>query len=222
VKEITVGDGVGAERFIMCRNGEVATRDSAIRDRLVALLEERIDGSDELSKTKRAELRGRLREKPGLNRYLRVTASGLLRVDRSKIVEEAKLDGKFLLRTSDPSIPAEDVARGYKALADVERSFRDLKQLDLRPIHHRLRHRIIAHVQLCWLALLLIRVAETQTGDTWRNISHELDRIQLVTLATSEGTVSQTTMLRRRQREILAALDLDNPPRYIDFAPTDG
>jgi hypothetical protein len=222
VKEITVGHGVGAERFIMCRNLEVAARDAAIRDRLVGLLEERIAGSDALSKTKRAELRGRLREKPGLNRYLRVTGSGLLRVDRSKIAEEAKLDGKFLLRTSDPSIPAEDVARGYKALADVERGFRDLKQLDLRPIYHRLRHRIIAHVQLCWLALLLIRVAETETGDTWRNISHELDRIQLVTLATSEGTVSQTTMLRRPQREILTALDLDEPPRYIDFTPESG
>jgi transposase len=222
VKEITVGEGVGAERFIMCRNGEVAARDAAIRDRLVALLAERIEGSDALSKTRRAELRGGLREKPGLNRYLRVTASGLLRVDRSKIVEEAKLDGKFLLRTSDPSIPAEDVARGYKALADVERGFRDLKQLDLRPVYHRLRHRIIAHVQLCWLALLLIRVVETQTGDTWRNVSHELDRIQLVTLATSQGTVSQTTMLRRPQREILAALDLEEPPRYVDFAPTDG
>jgi hypothetical protein len=222
VKEITVGQGVGAERFIMCRNGEVAERDRAIRERLVGILAERIEGSDELSKTRRAELRGQLREKPGLNRYLRVTASGLLRVDRSKIAQEAKLDGKFLLRTSDPSIPAEDVARGYKALADVERGFRDLKQLDLRPIYHRLRHRIIAHVQLCWLALLLIRVVETETGDTWRNISHALDRIQLVTLATSEGTVSQTTMLRRRQREILGALHLDDPPRYIDFVPTTG
>jgi hypothetical protein len=83
-----------------------------------------------------------------------------------------------------------------------------------------LRHRIIAHVQLCWLALLLIRVAETETGDTWRNISHELDRIQLVILATSQGTVTQTTMLRRPQREILTALDLDEPARYVEFTPT--
>ncbi|MDP8928329.1 MAG: hypothetical protein M3O70_07065 [Actinomycetota bacterium] len=203
----------------MCRNRQVAERDAAIRDRLVELLEARIEGSDALSKTKRAELRGRIREKPGLNRYLRVTAGGLLRVDRSKIADQERLDGKFLLRTSDPSIPAEDVARGYKALADVERGFRDLKQLDLRPVYHRLRHRIIAHVQLCWLALLLIRVVETEVGDTWRNITHELDRMQLVTLATSEGTVSQTTMLRRRQREILSALDLNEPPRYVEFIP---
>jgi len=41
-----------------------------------------------------------------------------------------------------------------------------------------------AHVQLCWLALLLIRVVENATGDTWRNTRHELDRMHLVTLAT--------------------------------------
>jgi hypothetical protein len=81
-------------------------------------------GSDRLTATKRAELRGRLREKPGLNRYLRVTKSGLLRVDKAKIAAETALDGKYLLRTSDLTIPAEDVARGYKALAEVERGWR--------------------------------------------------------------------------------------------------
>jgi hypothetical protein len=77
-----------------------------------------------LSPTKRAELRRQLKEKPGLNRYLRVTKSGLLRIDKTKIATETALDGKYLLRTSDPSISAEDVARGYKALAEVERGWR--------------------------------------------------------------------------------------------------
>ena len=35
--------------------------------------------------------------------------------------------------------------------------------LDLRPVYHRLEDRIRAHVLLCWLALLLIRVVETRT-----------------------------------------------------------
>ena len=37
--------------------------------------------------------------------------------------------------------------------------------LDLRPVYHRREDRIRAHVVLCWLALLLIRVAETGTDD---------------------------------------------------------
>ncbi|MEQ7007684.1 hypothetical protein ABN028_16030 [Actinopolymorpha sp. B17G11] len=48
----------------------------------------------------------------------------------------------------------------YKNLLEAERGFRDLKSsLLLRPIFHRLEHRIRAHVLLCWLALLLTRAA---------------------------------------------------------------
>src|SRR5690606_28777453 len=108
--------------------------------------------------------------------YLRITKTGLLRIDRAKITAEAKTDGRTLLRTSDLTMDAAEVARGYKALLDVERGFRDLKQLDLRPVHHRRRDRIVAHVQLCWLSLLLIRTAEIAAGDTWRNLAHDLDR----------------------------------------------
>ena len=50
--------------------------------------------------------------------------------------------------------------------------------LDLRPVYHRLEERIRAHVLLCWLALLLVRVAENQAGQTWLTMRRELDRIQ--------------------------------------------
>jgi transposase len=166
--------------------------------------------------------RGRLKGKPGLNRYLRVTKTGLVRIDKTKINAETALDGKYLLRTSDPSISAGDVARGYKALADVERGWRDLKQLELRPIHHRRADRIIGHVQLCWLALLLIRTIENKVGDTWRNIAAELDRMQLITLETATGCISQRTRTTARQRQILDKLGLNEPPRYFEFTPTGG
>ena len=82
--------------------------------------------------------------------------------------------------------------------------------------HYR-EDRIRGHVQLCWLALLLIRVAENTTGDTWRNIRHELDRMHLVTLATPQGTVTQRTALTPGQKTILEALGLPQPPRFFDF-----
>jgi transposase len=75
------------------------------------------------------------------------------------------LDGKYLIATSDPHISAEDVALGHKNLLEAERGFRDLKStLLLRPVFHRLEHRIRAHVLICWLALLLTRVAERSSG----------------------------------------------------------
>lgn len=58
---------------------------------------------------------------------------------------------------------------------------------------HRLEPRIRAHVLLCWLALLLTRVAERRSGMTWRRIATELGHIHAVTLQGSAGTVVQTT-----------------------------
>ena len=133
---------------------------------------------------------------------------------------EQRLDGKFLLSTSDPDLSAEDVALGYKNLLEAERSFRDLKgTLELRPVFHRLERRIRSHILICWLALLLIRVAERATGHTWRTIARELGRLHIVTLQGPTGTVRQTTPPNTPQHEILAALDIDPPPRITALDP---
>src|SRR6266545_530933 len=179
VKEVKISDH---ERFVICSNPEAAERDAAVRERLVAQLGEAITGADKLSATKRAELRGVLSTRPGLARYLRVTPGGLLRIIHTAVKAETGLDGKYLLRSSDPHLSAEDIALGYKQLLEVERGWRDMKQvIDLRPVYHRLEDRIRAHVVLCWLALLLVRVAETTTGQTWPTLRRDLDRLHVGT-----------------------------------------
>jgi hypothetical protein len=161
---------------------------------MITQLEEVIKDSGQLSKDKRAELRGVISTKPGLNQYLRVIPGGLLRTDAAKAKAEENLDGKYLLRTSDPAMTAEDIALGYKQLLEVERGGRDLKQvIDLRPVYHRKEERIRAHVILCWLALLLARIAENACGSTWPDLRRELDRIHLGTFAGLAGTLRQRT-----------------------------
>ena len=180
-----------------------------------------ITGSDKLTATKRAELRGVISTKPGLNRFLRTTPGGLLRVDAQAINAEAKLDGKYLLRSNDPHLSAEDIALGYKQLLEVERGWRDMKQiLDLRPVHHRLEDRIRAHVTLCWLALLLIRIAETTTDQTWNNLSRELQRLHVGYFTGPAGSYHQTTQATSAQRHILTQLDLAAPPRILQLDTT--
>ncbi|MEV4082084.1 IS1634 family transposase [Nonomuraea fuscirosea] len=117
VKEVRISD---TERFVICHNPEAAQRDAHMREQLVAQLAELIDGTDTLSEFKRGELRGKIAGKPGLNRYLRTTPAGKLRIDHKKIKFEENLDGKYLLRCSDPHLPAEDIALGYKQLLEVE------------------------------------------------------------------------------------------------------
>src|SRR6266851_1040550 len=215
VKEVRIAED---ERFVICHNPEGAGRDAAIRARMIAQLKELIGGSDTLGKDKRAELRGVISAKPGLNRYLRVTPGGLLRIDAARAKAEENLDGKYLLRTSDPKMTAEDIALGYKQLLEVERGWRDMKQvIDLRPVCHRKEERIRAHVILCWLALLLARTAENACGSTWPRLRRELDRIAAGTFAGPAGTFRQRTEISQAQLDILDRLGIDPPPKIYQL-----
>ena len=217
VKEVRIAED---ERFVICFNPEGADRDAATRARMIAQLTEAIKDSDQLSAGKRAELRGVISTKPGLNRYLRVTPGGLLRIDAARAKAEENLDGKYLLRTADPKLSAEDIAVGYKQLLEVERGWRDMKQvIDLRPVYHRREHRIRAHVILCWLALLLARIAENACGQTWPELRRELDRIHIGTFTGPAGTFRQRTEITKRQAAILKALDISAPPRIYQLKP---
>jgi hypothetical protein len=217
VKEVRIAED---ERFIICFNPEAAERDAAVRARMIAQLTELIKGSDALSRDKRAELRGVISTKPGLNRYLRVTPGGLLRADAAKAKTEENLDGKYLLRTANPELSAEDIALGYKQLLEVERGWRDMKQfIDLRPVYHRKEERIRAHVILCWLALLLARIAENACGDTWPRLRRELDRIHVGTFTGPAGTFRQRTEITKAQHSILHRLNIDVPPRIYQLKP---
>ena len=179
-----------------------------------------IEGSDKLSPTKRAELRGVISTHPGLARFLRTTAGGLLRIDEAAIKAEERLDGKVLLRCSDPTLAAADIALGYKQLAEVERGWRDMKQiLDLRPVYHRKEERIRAHVVLCWLALLLVRVMETTCEQSWPQLRRELQKLQLGSFQGATGSFRQRSEISAAQRAILGKLELVEPPRIQELTP---
>ena len=107
VKEVRIAE---QERFVICYNPEQADRDAAVRERLLAQLEELVTGSDKLSATKRAELRGVISTKPGLNRFLRATPGGLLRTDQRAVKTEQGLDGKSCCAPLTPP-----VGRGRRA-----------------------------------------------------------------------------------------------------------
>ncbi len=132
-------------------------------------------------------------------------------------------DGKFLTSTSDDGLPARDVGLGYKQLAAVERVFRDLKHvLDIRPIRHRLSERIRAHVLLCWLAMLLICVAENESGQTWFQIKKALDKLQVGIHRTRAGEVWQANNPNAELKELFERLKLKIPPKTLSLPRPSG
>jgi Transposase DDE domain len=228
VKEVNVGDGDAAQRFIVCHNPAEAERDRLRRDQRVVRIETelaRLKLQRERAKSmadRAAHQRGEcaLRDHKTLSRYLRQTKTGRLVLDRDTIRAEQRLDGKYLLTTSDPSLSAEDVALGYKQLLEAERSFRDLKgTLALRPVFHRKDERTHAHVLICFLALVIIRVAETRTDQTWRTVRAELGQIRQGHFRGHDGEFTQTTELTAHQRELHTQLGIPEPPRFGRISP---
>ena len=242
VKEVRL-DAAPDRRWVICHNPEEAMRQKALRDAALERITLELDRITTIrdtahrapkkpTKTTRAKTTKvavesahvkaecALRDHPALGRWLKQLPSGRLVIDRAKVAAEARLDGKYLLTTSDPDLSAEDVALGYKNLLEAERGFRDMKStLELRPVFHRLEPRIRAHVLLCWLALLLIRVAERRTGLTWRRIAIELGRLHSVTLTGSAGSVVHVTPLTTAQAGILRDCQVPAPATLTALHP---
>ncbi|MGH7353741.1 MAG: IS1634 family transposase [Candidatus Rokuibacteriota bacterium] len=215
VKEVWVNRGdAGERRFIVCRNEEEARRDKTRRDQAVARIEAELQAIKTLQSDAHHKRECALRSHPSLGRWLRQTPTGRLVLDRQRIAAEERLDGKYLIETSDRTLSAADAALAYKNLLQAERGFRDLKgRIELRPVYHRLDERIRAHVLVCFLALLLVRVAETRTAHSWPLLRRALRRIKLARFSSKDGRFDQRSELDAEQKTLLRALNVAEPER---------
>ncbi|UGT89948.1 IS1634 family transposase [Mycobacterium ostraviense] len=155
------------ERLVCCRNPILAAQRTRKRDELLAATEEELAKIAAATGRARRPLRGRdqigMRVGKIINHYkmakhftIEITDEALTFSRKTdQINAEAALDGIYVLRTSLPekTLPNGDVVLRYKGLEDVERFFRTLNtELDVRPIRHRLAHRVRAHVFLRMLS----------------------------------------------------------------------
>lgn len=221
IKEVMVGDGERRRRFVLVHNPEEARKDKATREKTLRKIDEALKSIGEQAGKCHKKSACALRSHRTMGRYLRQLKTGEIKIDRGKIKEEAHLDGKYIISTSDDTLTPEDVALGYKQLMEVERAFRTLKTtLDLRPVYHRKDERIQAHVFLCFLALLLVRIAERKTNMTWDRIKAQMERLHLGELFSKEGRVLQTTEPTPEQLNILKLLKIPPPQRIMNIKMT--
>ena len=170
VKEVRVE----GRRYVVCLNEDEARKDAADREAIVASLREKLrSGEKSLVGNK------------GYRRYLAATGPDHFRIDEAKIKEEARYDGKWVLRTNTDLDTAE-VALQYKRLWMVEAWFRSSKSLlQTRPIYHKCDETIRGHVFCSFLALVLrqeleARLAEDGHEFEWADVIQDLDRLQMV------------------------------------------
>jgi hypothetical protein len=213
VKEVIVGDGERRRRYVVCHNPGEETRQREHRNKLVAQLEAELTAMQH-STTGHSKKACALITSSRYGKYVRETKRGLLRVDRAAVAEAARYDGKWVVTSNDDTLTAEDLALGYKQLMRVEQCWRQLKSgLRMRPAFHYRPWRIQAHVTIAMLALLVERIAEIRTGDTWRNLADQLDRIKVVEYEHNGARVRQTSEIGPDLTALLAKLGIPSPPK---------
>ena len=179
--EITAEQEFPGERLVVCRNPLVAQERARKREALLVATEAKLApiaqrvGAGRLTDPSEIGLAvGEVIKRHRVKKHFQLDiADGHFAYARKteQIAQEAALDGIYILRTSVGAnrLEAPDVVRAYKQLKEVERDFRALKgpDLEIRPIHHRLEHRVRAHVFLCMLALYV----EWHLRQAWRELT---------------------------------------------------
>jgi IS4 transposase len=219
IKEVFAGEGTGRRRYVIAYNPQQAELDRINREQILERLSCELEVLNRKNKTK-AQCKLILHRSMG--RYVKELKSGKLKIDKAKVAQDEKLDGKYLLSTSDQHLSAEDIALGYKQLLEVERAFRTLKStLCLRPVYHSKDDRIRSHVLICWLALLLVRIAEVETGLSWTRIRRQMQQLNLIEFFDNNGRILQHTELTADHRNILNKLKIKTPKRMlkVDLTP---
>jgi hypothetical protein len=219
IKEVVVGDGEARIRYVLARNPKEALRDREKRALILSRIKEELAKLGDLEGEPHSKACCELIAHKSYGRYLKMDEQGHPHIDKAKVKAEERLDGKYLIRTSDDTLSPVDVALGYKQLYQVENAFRTLKTtLELRPVYHRLEDRIRSHILLCWLALLLIRVMENQTGQTWVKMRRSLSRIQATGIKTTSGSMTKTSILNPALKQLFKDLKIKEPPRILDLS----
>jgi len=207
--------GERRKRYAVCFNPKEAERQRKHREEILAQLEAEL-ASLRVPDDGHSKRMCNLLSTPRYKRYLRQTRGGRLAISRKAVRAAERLDGKWVVPTNDDTLPAEDMALGYKQLQRVEECWRSMKSgLQMRPVYHHAPHRIHAHVRLCVLALLIERMAETLCEDTWRNIRDDLNQLKVGILQGAAGRVVQVTEPREDTRKRLNQLAIQPPPAVL-------
>ena len=159
----------------------------------------------------------------------RQTATLTYRLDRAKLREAWRREGRYLLRTNMTDTDPAKLWAFYLQLTEVEQAFKELKgDLAIRPVYHQLDHRIEAHIFVSFLAYalqvtLIARLKYSAQGLTPRAALEKFATIQMldVHLPTTDGReiiLSRHTHPEKDLQLLLDQLKLtlpDQPPPKI-------
>lgn len=141
-------------------------------------------------------------------RFVKTTAAGRV-LDAASLERALRLAGLKGYVTNIPSsiMPAAEVLSSYHDLWHVEQSFRMSKtDLQARPMFHRQRAAIEAHLTIVFTALAIARFLQNKTGFSIRKIIQTLRPLQDVTITLAGQEITAKPGLTDNARHVLDAL----------------
>lgn len=134
----------------------------------------------------------------GYNKYLKLDGQVKVTIDYEKYKADGKWDGLkgYLTNTS---MTTDEVIGNYKNLWKIEKAFRISKtDLRIRPIYHRLRRRIEAHLCIAFCAYKIYKELERQLKEKKTDMSPEkaIDILKTILKITITMPYSKTKQSR--------------------------
>ena len=206
-KQVKIGD----RRYIVCRNLAEARRDAEQRNAILGRLRTTLAQGDKA-----------LVGNSGFRRYLKTVTAEHVAIDETRVAEDARYDGLYVLRTNTKLTPLQ-VMRRYRDLLRVEQLFRQAKAvLATRPIYHSSDMAIRGHVFCSFLALLLAKELEERLhrhdiAAEWGDIRRDLDRLQEIELEQDGKRFLLRTPTTGVAGKLFQAVGVALPPNFQEL-----
>ncbi|WP_337848262.1 hypothetical protein [Sphingomonas sp.] len=204
VKEVRVGKGSDAQRYIVTLNEAEAKKDRADRQAIIDGLQAQLKKGDKA-----------LVGNSAYRRYIKASGKAF-EIDVGKLADEARFDGISVLRTNARITPLQAVIR-YRDLLQVEALFRVAKaSFDTRPIFHQSDAAIRGHVFISFLALTLAKeltrlCEEKGLHPEWQPLLNDLDRLQQATIEKEGKVVTTRTHVAGQVGNVFKAVGIALP-----------
>ncbi|ABQ28785.1 IS1634 family transposase [Acidiphilium cryptum] len=204
VKEVRIGKGKAAQRYIVTVNEAEARKDREDRQAIIDGLQAQLKKGDKA-----------LVGNSAYRRYLR-SRGNAFEIDPGKLAEEARFDGLSVLRTNARVTPLQAVIR-YRDLLEVEALFRAAKaSFDTRPIFHQADAAIRGHVFCSFLALTLAKELNRLCGargfqPEWQKLLNDLDRLQQATIEKGGKVITTRTHVTGQVGNVFKAAGIALP-----------
>lgn len=172
-----------------------------------------------LEKLEKSITKGKLTKKNinnrGYNKYLKLDGDIKITINREKYIDDSKWDG-LKGYTTNTKLSKDDVINNYKHLWHIEKAFRISKtDLRIRPIYHRLKKRIEAHICIAFCAYKVYKELERQLDIKEARISPEkvidiLKTIYQITIKTPYSNTMHTRLYidKEEQQSIVNLFNL--------------